>query len=227
MDEEAVKQRVKELFLYYKETLNSFSKGDAALQKRLSTQINGETRLSIQTFLSIIDRYKDVSLDWLLKGEEPMIKHHDSKPYVESLPTYTVAAEDIVSYEKGKPYFDVPFKMGYDFPFNDNTSNPDYLIDFKPFNKCDFWCNCSGYSMYPTIASGDFVAMQIVRDFHLIVNNEIYGFVLKNGLRTIKRAKLHNNVFTLTPDNKDYEPQEVPADDVLCVYRVIGAVKVF
>lgn len=132
-----------------------------------------------------------------------------------------------LNYEKGIPYYNVPFKMGYELPYDGNTQNPDYLIDFTPFNQCDFWCNASGYSMYPTIASGDYVAMKVINDFRLIVNNEIYGFVLKNGLRTIKRAKVVGDKFILTPDNKEYDEQEVGIEDVLSVFKVMGAVKLF
>lgn len=138
-----------------------------------------------------------------------------------------IVSDSVINYSNGKPYYDVPFELGYNLPFNEYIGNPTYLVNFKPFNNCDFWCNASGYSMYPTIASGDFVAMKIMKDFRLIVNNEIYGFVLKNGLRTIKRAKLKGDVFTLSPDNKDYDEQEVNIQDVLEVYRVVGTVKVF
>lgn len=129
--------------------------------------------------------------------------------------------------EEGKPYYNVPFKMGYDLPYNDNTANPDYIINFTPFNRCDFWCNAAGYSMYPTFASGDIVAFQVIEDFSYLINNEIYGIVLKNGLRTIKRVKERGDVLILIPDNKEYDEQEVLKSDVIAIFRVMGTVKVF
>lgn len=172
--------------------------------------MNGKTaNISNTMAVKIVSVFPDINKTWLLTGDGESTER------------------PIIGTEKGKPYYNVPFKMGYDLPYNDNISNPDYLVDFAPFNNCDFWCNAAGYSMYPTIASGDLVAFKVINDFSYLINNEIYGIVLKNGLRTIKRVKEKGNVFLLIPDNKEYDEQEVLKEDVLAIFRVMGTVKVF
>ena len=128
-------------------------------------------------------------------------------------------------YKDGKPFYDVPFTMGYDLPFNDNTSNPTCMIDFRPYNKCDFWCRATGDSMYPTISDGDIVAVKRVYDFSSVISNDIYAIVLCNDLRAIKRLVDKGDTFILVSDNKEYEPQIVNKSDVRFVYRVMGSLK--
>lgn len=126
----------------------------------------------------------------------------------------------------GKPFYDVPFTMGYDLPFNDNTSNPTCLIDFRPYNKCDFWCRATGDSMYPTISDGDIVAFKHIRDLSVsIVNREIYAIELVNDLRTIKRLIDKGDSFVLVADNKEYEDQVISKKDVRRIFRVMGSIK--
>lgn len=161
----------------------------------------------------IISAFPDVNKTWLLTGDGEISTDNTEKP--------------VFGTEIGRPYYNVPFKMGYELPYDDSTSNPDYLVDFAPFNKCDFWCNAAGYSMYPTIASGDLVAFKVISDTTYLINNEIYGVVLKNGLRTIKRVKEKGDSLVLIPDNKEYDEQEVLKSDVLAIFRVMGTVKVF
>ena len=148
-----------------------------------------------------------------------------SHPLVEE--TTDCAKEGPAQYGNGKPFYDVPFELGYKLPYNDNTSNPDSFIYFDQYNTCDFWCRAMGQSMMPTIASGDIVALKEVRDFRYLVNNEVYAIVLKNDLRTIKRVKDKGEAYLLIPDNKEYEEQLIPKDEILAVYRVMGAMKMF
>lgn len=127
----------------------------------------------------------------------------------------------------GRPYYDTPFEMGYNLPFNDNTANPDFYIDFEPYNRCDLWCRATGLSMQPTICSGDAIALKKIEDFRYLVNNEIYAIVLKSGLRTIKRTWDNGDSYTLIADNKDCPNQTIPKEEILAVYRVLGSTKMF
>lgn len=127
----------------------------------------------------------------------------------------------------GIPYFNVDFEMGFDLLENDTTTNPDYMIDFAPYNKCTCWCNARGNSMYPTISSGDIVALKKIEDFHLLLTGEVYGIVTVNGLRTIKRIKDNGDTLTLIPDNKEYTEQTIDKQDILHVFQVMGSVRAF
>lgn len=155
----------------------------------------------------------DLNRVWLLTGEGSMLNTED---------------EPKKSYTDGAPYYNVDFELGFDLMMNDQTSVPEYFINFAPYNKCTCWCNARGNSMYPTIASGDIIALREVEDFSFLVSGEIYAIVTSNGLRTIKRLKDEGEEFVLVPDNKqDYSEQRIRKEMIIKVFQVLGAMKMF
>lgn len=153
------------------------------------------------------------NLDWLINGIKPVFTSELPRP--------------IVSKSKGKPYFNVDFALGFDLMINDQTTNPDYMIDFPPYDDCDCYCNAHGNSMHPTISSGDIVALKVIKDFSYLINGEIYGIVTTNGLRTIKRIRDNGDTFTLIADNPSVGEQNIPKSIVSHVFLVKGLIKQF
>ena len=154
----------------------------------------------------------NVSKDYLLYGNgEPIVKENNFR----------------ISTKTGKPYYNVDFQLGFDSMENDQTVNPEYMIDCTPYNKCDYWCNARGDSMQPTISGGDIIAIKEVSDVRCLISGEIYAIITTNDLRTIKRVKDNGDTITLIPDNKDYPEQTIQKDMILKVYRVLGCMKVF
>lgn len=72
--ENAVRQRIVKVFAEYKTNPTQFANGDSALQKRLSRQLKGGSSVTCETVLGILDKYSDVSAEWLLRGEGEMKK---------------------------------------------------------------------------------------------------------------------------------------------------------
>lgn len=66
--EEGVRQRLKELQKEKGYTENGLAGGDANRQKRLNRQLSHGAVITLDTILSILDNYPDVSADWLLRG---------------------------------------------------------------------------------------------------------------------------------------------------------------
>src|SRR5690606_30745176 len=64
----------------------------------------------------------------------------------------------------GAPYFNVDFSSGYDLFENNQTTNPNFYIDYKPYNHADLWINNVGNSMSPKIENGDIVPLQQTHD---------------------------------------------------------------
>ena len=153
-----------------------------------------------------------ISYTWLLTGEGDMLNDDNNNI------KYACA---------GVPYYNVDFTLGFDLVFNDQTTQPDYYVDFPPYNRCDAWINARGDSMSPTISSGDMVALQKVEDYRYLISGEIYAVVTKNGLRTIKRVNDMGNTLKLIPDNKAYEEQVIPKEELLAVFYVKGNVKAY
>jgi|WetSurMetagenome_2_1015567.scaffolds.fasta_scaffold109652_2 SOS-response transcriptional repressor LexA len=163
---------------------------------------------------SIAINYPFLNIAWLLTGIGEMKINQPAK-----------------SYTKGQPYYNIDFIGGFDLIMNDQTVNPDYNIDYQPYNKEGvFWCNITGRSMEPEIDSGDKLALKEVKDWERYINpDEIYAIVTKNDLRTVKKIKPGNDDrhFLLVPSNPAYSPQPIEKGMIMKVFKVLGCIKSF
>jgi phage repressor protein C with HTH and peptisase S24 domain len=184
------------------------------------SKMKGEKVWSVADVHKICDTFK-VRKSWLVDGEGQ--KYRLPEEVLETIP-----ARRSYDVHVGVPYYNVDFRLGFDLMVNSQTVNPDYMIDFEPYNNCDCWCNARGDSMAPTIANGDVIALKEVMDpKSCLINDEIYAIVTTNDLRTIKRIKDNGDTVTLIPDNKDYSEQTIGKDMLFKVYRVMGSLKMF
>ena len=171
----------------------------------------------------ILQEAINVSASWLLTGDGNMYANQtEETAIVPKKVDYDVAAQPSPSM---RPYYNVDFAAGFALMENDQTINPDFLIDCPQYRECDLYCNVYGDSMMPTISSGDIVAMKRVDDFRYLINGKIYGIVTSNGLRTIKRIRDNGDTFTLVPDNQSVGEQTIPKSYVTNIYLVIGVMK--
>ena len=160
--------------------------------------------------------FNDASPEWLLTGEGEMLKKTEvEKPSINYV-------------QKGSPYYNVDFIGGFDLVLNNQTLNPDYYIDFAPFNKDGVvWCNLTGHSMEPELSNGDYIAMKVMTDpIEYLPYGEVYGFIT-NSYRTGKRmGKSDKDGFIrLIPTNKspEYSDQDIPISMIRKVYAVLGS----
>lgn len=163
----------------------------------------------------IQEKFQNINKTWLLTGEGEMLKTPSNIP--------------VKGYNSGVPYYNVDFLGGFDLVINDQTITPEYLIDFKEYNKATCWCNITGHSMEPEITSGDIIALREIPDFSFLPYGEIYAIITTNGMRTVKRigpASTPEN-YSLIPTNKgpEYGIQEIPKKMILKVYEVLGCMK--
>ena len=138
--------------------------------------------------------------------------------------------QNSISYTKGRPYYNVDFIGGFDIAMNDQTVNPEYYIDFPPYNKDGIiWCNITGRSMEPQIGHGDIIALKEVNDWQSYLNyGEVYAIVTHNELRTVKivRKGSDENHLRLVPINtEEFDEQEIEKSMIMRVYAVMGCIK--
>ena len=163
-----------------------------------------------------------ISPEWLLTGNGSMLK----TALQEAMAVEPVRSE---SPNKGAPYYDVDFLGGFDLTFNDQTINPEYNIDFKPFNKQGVsWVNITGHSMEPRINHGDIIAIKECR-LEDVQYGEIYAVVL-DTIRTVKILRKSNNPDRMryVPINEEnYDEQEYENSRILRIFEVLGNVSRF
>lgn len=178
------------------------------------SKMGNNTRRS--TIDKISKSYPDLNTTWLLTGEGNMLLNNS----------------DLVpqkSFTVGVPYYNVDFIGGFDLVLNDQTTTPEYLIDFKKYNEATCWCNVTGHSMEPEITHGDIIALKKIEDKSFLPLGEVYAIVTTNGMRTIKRLGPSSDpkCYTLVPTNKspEYGIQELPKDMIEHIFQVLGCMK--
>ena len=225
------KERIKEAYQYLRGRGIVHTQQDIAnIMKKpksnISRAFNGHEDYLTEGFLA--DFYKKFSNifneEWIINGEGPMLladsENNDS--VVKSTPT--------ISYTHGNPYYNVDFLGGFDIILNDQTINPEYLIDFKKYADADCWCNISGHSMEPLISNGDIIAIKQINDWReFLLYGEAYGIVT-NDMRTVKivtKSDKGDDYIHLIPVNKsgEYQPQDLPKKLITHVFRVLGCMK--
>lgn len=183
----------------------------------LARAIAQKTDIQAKWLPIIAENYPQYSLDWLLTGRGEMLR------------------EDVVpvkNYDKiGCPYYNVDFQGGFELLLDSRTINPEYYIDFQPYNKDGaMWCNVSGKSMEPEINSGDIILIKEVYNWQDYIDyDDIYGIVTSNGFRTIKRIRKGKTKeqYTLVPTNPDYEQQEIKKSLIMHIFKVLCTFKRF
>lgn len=196
-------------------------------------------RISDNYASKIIAAYPKYNRVWLLTGEGEMLVGENTASQEKTLEQLGASAsisqetdgQPKVNFNIGVPYYNVDFIGGFDLVLNDQTINPEYLIDFKKYNDADCWCNVTGHSMEPEIHHGDMIALKKIEDRSFLPLGEIYAIVTTNDMRTIKRlgAGKTDDTYTLVPSNKssEYSPQPLPAKMIRTIFQVLGAVKRF
>lgn len=186
--------------------VNTLCKGRKGISKRVAFQLQ---------------EHFGVSAAWLLTGMGTMM----ADTYNEEVFKAEEEPHPVISYDKGRPFFDVDFAAGFRDYENDQTTLPAYNIDFPPFNGCDCWCVAHGSSMSPTITSGDIIALKRVEDISVLINGDIYAIVTTNGLRTVKRIHDNGDTLTLIPDNTQIQPQTINKTNVTHAYKILGFIR--
>lgn len=220
MGDYSVKQRLIELIQYEKVTKSAFARLIGMEQTTVNNQLLGKRSISFDLILNTLNAFPEVSSDWLITGHGEMLK--SDKPVA------------VVNYEhRGAPYYNVDFIGGFDLVMNDQTTNPDYYIDFPPYNKEGVvWCNVTGHSMEPEIYHGDMIALKDTNETNpnYLPFGEVYALVTDN-YRTIKRLTRSDKegFIRLVPTNPspEYTSQDIPVSHIRKIFQVLASVKRF
>lgn len=229
-----IQQPVSELF---DGNTSAFARAVPVSQSTLKEIVSGRlSKPSSDTLTAIASSDAlNISAQWLLTGNGTMrteVKHADLYDEIEAAAAELEAeGTPIASFKKGVPYYNVDFIGGFDLVGNDQTTKPDYYIDFSPYNEDGtIWCNITGHSMEPEINSGDMIALKEVQGWSsFLIYGEIYAIVTKDGMRTVKVVSKgdDNNSFKLIPINESekYSIQDIPKAMIEKVFRVMGCMK--
>lgn len=194
------------------------------------TQNNGISEENLARFLAYAP---DVNEEWLLTGRGEMLKTNstltdtppDEQPHVSDKDTKKVwiAQEN----EQGIPLIPFSAMAG---ALTGEQSVLEYECEryvVPAFNGADFLMPVKGNSMMPTYISGDIVACQRVPMSGLFFQwNKPYVLDTAQGaiIKRIKPGSDKQHVLIVS-DNKEYDPFELPYEDIHAVALVIGLIR--
>jgi phage repressor protein C with HTH and peptisase S24 domain len=132
--------------------------------------------------------------------------------------------------EEGVPYYPVNF---FDHNYGNSLVSevePEYLINYQPFNDCTAYVPVYGDSMYPRYASGEVIAVKEIKNFDVIQWGEAYVVITNenaNGLRSIKTLHEHSDPkkLILKSSNPNFKGETViKKEDILSLYVIRGKI---
>lgn len=182
-------------------------------------------------------QYPDVSPEWLLTGEGPMLKQ----------PSAQAASDNIISLSHSKSpdkiypmsefnLYDIDVSAGLSRLFSEEGDrNKAYLgrISIPNMPKCDGAVKVIGDSMYPLLKSGDIIAYREVHNIKSVQYGEIYILQIENDLDTsvvvkyVKKSTEGSDYLNLVSYNKEHDPKDVKKESITAMARVILCIRQF
>lgn len=98
--------------------------------------------------------------------------------------------------QKGVPFYNVNPIEFVKVKFRLENLEPDYRVDFEPFNDCDAWLPVYGDSMAPQYINGDWVAIKEIELSEVILWGETYLLITRPEAGQIVALRLvfpHDN----------------------------------
>lgn len=184
--------------------------------KNLLSEIGGSQ------IVKILTAYPELNPDWLLTGAGSM-----EKKLIESESVKEVRTDYHI---KGIPLVNVMAIGGAGnnaFSISERDVKDYYVIPRFKHKKVDFMLEVEGSSMATNYNSGDVVACTIINENSFIQWNKAHVVATRDQGILIKRLKKasEDTHLCLVSDNKDYDPFEVPKDQITGIALVVGVVR--
>lgn len=208
--------RLKEYIDYKGITISAFEKSTGMSNASFGKQLKQKKAIGTDRLENIINTYPDISAEWLLTGEGPMLKTQSGN---EAVANYT-------SDRSGIPLIPVEAMAGF---FTGEVIDYDHDCERLriPGIKADFVVPVSGDSMEPKFYSGDLVACQMVNLSDSFFQwGKVYVIDTNQGvlIKKVKRGTLPGSI-TLISENPDYDAVEISAADIYHIALVKATVR--
>ncbi len=90
----------------------------------------------------------------------------------------------------GVPYFNVPLSEIANARLSEFNEDPEFYVNFRPFNDCTAYLPVYGDSMYPKYANGDLIAVKECPNADVILWGEAYLVMTNSSSNTMTTLKL-------------------------------------
>ena len=212
-------------------TIGAIEKKIGASKGVLSRAIANGTDIQAKWIEALVENYPQYSTDWLLTGKGNVTKVSTDKEnrgffFKKDDSDLPVATQ---TYKPGEGIPLIPFEaMAGALTCEQSVLEYEcehYVVPV--FKGADFLIPVKGSSMYPKYSSGDIVACQRVPMSGLFFQwNKVYVIDTKQGalIKRIKPGSDREHVLIVS-DNQNYDPFELPIEEINAVALVIGVIR--
>lgn len=174
--------------------------------------------VSDRHFSMIIAAFPDLSVDWLITGEGPMLRS--------DLPAAHPATEP----GAGIPL--IPIEAVAGLPTDDPVGTrfidcAHYIIpDFANLNV-EYMIRVSGSSMYPKYSNGDILACRRVHDVLFFQWGKIYVIDSSQGalVKRVFQDEDPDRILLVSDNRENYPPFSIPKSDIRSLSIVVGVIR--
>ena len=168
----------------------------------------------------ILNVYTDLSVEWLITGKGDMIKAIRAQ----------VENKHISARGTRIPLVSIAAVGGFgnaEFTIKDSDVKDFYIVPKFKDRRIDFMIEISGSSMQPKYNSGDVVACTIIRESKFLQWNKVHVIgTTEQGILIKRVRKASSSEFLLAvSENKDYEPFEIPLEEIVGIALVVGVIR--
>lgn len=245
------KSQIKQKILLYLQSKNiseyRFYK-DSGITRGILQQPNGISEENLSRFL---DYAKDINSDWLLTGKGEMLKTKRTSQHTstENMPvampkdTNNPAITETPEHKNLQSFFQsshekspgaIPLVSekavgGFaneHFSIRENDVLEYYVIPKFRYLGVDFMIELTGDSMMPRLYPGDIIACSIIHNSNFIQWNKPHLLATREQGLIVKRLRKSSdsNCLLAVSDNHEYDPIDIPKDEILGIARVVGVI---
>ena len=209
---------IKERILKFADTLD-ISKREFYKKTGISRgTLESSTGITEETLAKFIATFKELSLEWILTGEGPMLRS--------DLPAAHPATEP----GAGIPL--IPIEAVAGLPTDDPVGTrfidcAHYIIpDFANLNV-EYMIRVSGSSMYPKYSNGDILACRRVHDVRFFQWGKIYVIDSSQGalVKRVFQDEDPDRILLVSDNRENYPPFSIPKSDIRSLSIVVGVIR--
>lgn len=167
---------------------------------------------------SIYKSFTELSPDWLLTGEGPMLRetiHTDTGMQVSETPAFAGTNERRVE-SQDIPLYSFSVTGGLLENIDNSAQYIEDTLHIPNAPKCDGAVRVVGSSMTPVIRAGDIIAFALVHDIGHILYGQIYfvDYVIEFDTfmvcKVVRKSERGDDYVSLHSLNPDYDPVDIP-----------------
>lgn len=181
---------------------------------------SGGKGMSSNNIEKILCAYPDLSAEWLMTGEGPMLKSEKTTDRID------LSSENITVETRPRIPLDAAAGVLSEITQSFIDTDCERYPVISRFPKYDFTIMVKGNSMEPEFHSGDEIACRFIENPSFIQWGRPYVLDTNQGV-VLKRIYDRPNAILCKSDNNSYDDFEIPKEDIIRIALVVGSVRLF